>query len=393
MRISWVSFLNLDADLCKTRELEILKALADRGHATTLVATASRRDFKIKGSRVNLIAVPMKFAPLVSNILYTVFLIIFLPIHILFSQPDFIVMDPSISVLGSIPSLIFSRFTRTNFVLDIKSTPVEVKGIRPKLAAFWFNISVLIAKLMFQGIEIVTPMMKTELCQKFDIDPQTVGVWTNGVPINLFNPKTSLAESATLRKELDLSNRFVVFYHGVFSASRGLTETVDAIQILKQKYPEIMFFLLGTGSIVSSLENSIKQKNLQDNIIIHYPVPYEEVPKFIGLSDVCIVPLPNISYWKFQSPLKLMEYLAMEKVVLATDIPAHKLVVGDKKCCIYLRFINPSEIAKSVEYAYINKTNLGSWGKIGRKIVEENYTWDKVAEEVENYFGQLVTVC
>ena len=336
-KVSWVSYLNLDTDLHKTRELEILKALADKGHATTLVATISRRYFKMKDSRTKIISVPIRSAPLVSHVLYTGFIFLFLPFYVLVSKPDLILMDPSISVIGSIPSLLFSRFSRTKFVLDVKSTPVEVKGFSAKLAEFWFNISVLIAKMMFNGIVSVTPMMKSEVCRKFNIDQQSVDVWTNGVPINLFNPQSSLIESTELRKELGLTDKFVVFYHGVLSASRGLTETAEAIQIVKQKYPEVTFFLLGAGPIISILESLINQKNLQNNVIIHNPVPYKEVPKFIGLSDVCIVPLPNVSYWRFQSPLKLLEYLAMEKVVLATDIPAHRTVAGDKKCCIYLR--------------------------------------------------------
>ncbi len=388
-RVSWVSYLNLDTDLHKTRELEILKALAEKGHATTLVATISRRYFKMKDSRTKLISVPIRSAPLVSHVIYTAFLFFFLPIYILVSKPDFIVMDPSISVLGSIPSVLFSRFSRTKFVLDIKSTPVEVKGLSAKLAEFWFNISAVVAKMMFQGIDAVTPMMKAEVCRKFNIDRRTVGVWTNGVPISLFNPQSSLMESMKLRKEFGLTDKFVVFYHGGFSASRGLTETVEAIQIVKQKYPQVALFLLGTGPIISSLENLIKQNNLQNNVIIHNPVPYEEVPKFIGLSDVCIVPLPNISYWRFQSPLKLLEYLAMEKVVLATNIPAHRAVTRDKKCCVYLRSIDPSEIAKSIEYSCLNETKLDDWGKIGRKIVKDHYTWDKVAEEVEHYFCRI----
>lgn len=362
-----------------------MKALAGKGHATTLVGTISRSYFKTNDPRINLVSVPIRRVPLISNVFYTIFLLFFLPIHILLVKPDIIIMDPTISVLGSIPGILFSRFSRTKFILDIKSTPVEVKGLKDKLAVFFFNISVLVAKMTFHGIAIVTPMMKEEVCRKFDIDQRKVGVWTNGVPVHLFDPGSSLAESTRLRRELGLANKFVVFYHGVFSASRGLTETVEAIQIIRQKYPEVALFLLGTGSIVSSLEDLIRQKSLQNNVILHDPVPYEDVPKFVGVGDVCIVPCLNSPYWNLQSPLKLMEYLAMEKVVLASDLPCNRTVIGDKKCCIYLRSSDPSEIAKSIEYAYTNVTRLGDWGKIGRMIVKDHYTWDKVAAEVEQF--------
>ena len=75
----------------------------------------------------------------------------------------------------------------------------------------------------------------------------------------------------------------------------------------------------------------------------------------------------------------------MEKVVLATDIPAHRVIMRNEKCCIYLRSVDPIEIAKSIEYAHVTEDKLSNWGKVGRKIVKGKYTWNKVAEEVEHF--------
>jgi glycosyltransferase involved in cell wall biosynthesis len=103
------------------------------------------------------------------------------------------------------------------------------------------------------------------------------------------------------------------------------------------------------------------------------------------MCDVGIIPLPDHPYWRFQSPLKLLEYLAMEKVVILTDIPAHRAVIGEAKCGVYISAVNPTKIAGAIEYAYLNKGNLEEWGKMGRKIVKEKYTWEKVAMDLENY--------
>jgi len=388
LRISWVSYLTLDEDLHKSREIEILKALGERGHITSLVGVISKRYFKTKDKRLKLISVPIRSAPLISHMIYTAFLFLFLPIHIKMEKPDLVIMDPTISVIGSIPSVLFSRFLKTHFVLDIKSTPVEVIGFSSKLADFWFNISVTIAKMMFSGIAIVTPMMKEEVCRKFNINEKCVTVWTNGVPTNLFDPQTCGVESTKLKQQLGLSDKFVILYHGVFSPTRGLSESIEAMEIVNQKYPQITLLLLGKGI---NLKDLIQQRKLQNNVILHDPVGFEEVPKFIGLTDLGLVPLPDNTSWRFQNPLNLLEYLAMEKVVLATDIPANRIVMNDEKCCIYLHSVNPVEIASSIENAYVNKDKLNAWGKSGRKIIEKNYTWDKIAEEVERYFSRIIS--
>jgi glycosyltransferase involved in cell wall biosynthesis len=157
------------------------------------------------------------------------------------------------------------------------------------------------------------------------------------------------------------------------------------MKLLKRTGLPIVLFLLGDGPAVDRLENLVQSATLQDMVIIHKPVDYSEVPKYIGISDVCIVPLPDHPYWRFQSPLKLLEYLAMEKVVIATDIPAHRSVMGEEKCGIYISSTEPEEIAKAIEYAYFNRENLEEWGKGGREIVKREYTWKKVARDLENF--------
>ena len=95
-------------------------------------------------------------------------------------------MDPELTVLSSIPTHLVSRFSKVKFVLDIRSTPVEVIGFRGHLKEFLFNVSVLVAKRLFKGIAVVTSSMKAEVCRKFDLDQNKVGVWTNGVPTQSF---------------------------------------------------------------------------------------------------------------------------------------------------------------------------------------------------------------
>jgi glycosyltransferase involved in cell wall biosynthesis len=120
-------------------------------------------------------------------------------------------------------------------------------------------------------------------------------------------------------------------------------------------------------------------------VIIHDAVDYENVPKYISMSDVAIIPLPDMHYWRSQSPLKLMEYLAMKKVVIISDIPAHRAIIGGETCGIYLSSVKPIEIAKSIEHALQNKYRLREWGEIGRVIIQNGYTWQKVANDLNGY--------
>lgn len=381
----WVSFTILDVYLHKTALLHVLRKFAEFGHKPCLIALRSRNAYRIEDSPVRIISVPLRYVPLVSPVMFAIVLVLFLPVFIIVSSPDFIIFDPDVYVLSSLPGLLISKFKKVKFVLDVRTVPVETVGFRGFQRRFWFSASILLAKKLFDGITIITPLMKKKVCNDFDLNPDNVGVWTSGVSDSLFNPKNFIPDSAELKRKLGLTGKFVVFYHGVFSPTRGLTATIDALKILLPKYPDIVFFLLGTGPLASKLSALIQKEGLQGNVIIADPVDHSEVPKFISMCDIGIVPLPDHPYWRFQSPLKLLEYLAMEKVVVLTDIPAHRAVVGEAKCGIYISSVNPMEIAKAIEHVYFNKENLEEWGKIGREIVKREYTWEKVAGSLENY--------
>jgi glycosyltransferase involved in cell wall biosynthesis len=317
--------------------------------------------------------------------MYTTLLSIFLPFSIVKFNPDFVILEPDVFILSAFPGLLVSKIRKTKVVLDIRSIPVETVGFRGFMQKFWFSVSIAIAKKLFDGITIITPLMKREVCNQFHIDPARVGVWTTGVSDNLFDPDKFASDGAKLRKQFGLANKFVVFHHGVFSPSRGLQETVEAMNILQVKYPDVVLFLLGAGQATSELKNIVREKNLQSSVFIHDPVEHNEVPKFIAMADVCIVPLPFNAFWRFQCPLKLLEYLSMEKVVIATSLPSHRLIIGEAKCGIYMSSVNITEIAKAIEYAYNNKDKLIEWGKTGKKIIQERYEWGVVAKDLEKY--------
>ncbi len=117
-----------------------------------------------------------------------------------------------------------------------------------------------------------------------------MGVWTSGVSESLFNRENSISESVKLRKKFGLNGKFIVFYHGVFTPTRALKETVEAVKLLALNYSDIVFFLLGNGSSSESLKILIQREGLSKKIIIHDSVDQVEVPQFIGMCDVGLFP-------------------------------------------------------------------------------------------------------
>jgi glycosyltransferase involved in cell wall biosynthesis len=246
--------------------------------------------------------------------------------------------------------------------------------------------------MMFDGMTVITPMMRDEICHLFDVDKKWVGVLPGGISYEFLAYAEQNSDRAKLREKLGLSGRFVMIYHGALRMRNGgLIETLKAMSLLKSSHPDITFFMLTpkTPEGLRMLETTIKENAVQSNVKFLGPVDFSEVPRYISMSDVGIVPLPNIPEWRHQQPLKILEYMAIGKTIIVSDSPAHRALIGNNKNGIYVPHVTPQELAKAIEYAYNNREKLQEWGKIGKEIILEKYTWKKVNEDLIEYLSEL----
>lgn len=383
----WISSLVLDVYLHKTSRIEILSQLAKRGWNVYLVGTRSRNRVQFQSSGIRTVAVPSRDRPPISTAVYNLALLFFLPFYVTRIRPDFVVLEPNEHFFSFLPTRLLCRFRGVKTVLDIRSVPVtrDTQGSRGFRKMFVFDACMCIAKKSFDGITTITLSMKNDICKGFAIDRRQVGVWSSGASPTVFAPEKYIDDASKLKSTLGLSGKFVIFYHGVLSSKRGLEESIDAVSMARKENPEIVLFILGNGSTAGSLRTLVKSRMVQENVVIHDGVDYSEVPKYIAMCDVGIVPLPDLPYWRSQCPLNLLEYLAMKKPVIVSDIPANREIVGNGRFALYISSSKPEEIARALTSAYLNREELKRAGESARNVVTQKYNWKIAAESLASY--------
>jgi glycosyltransferase involved in cell wall biosynthesis len=379
--IVWLCSAVFGLDMVVSQE-EMTKYLSEYLGDVTLFS-ASQKTIRLKTSRGHFFFIPLHFVPLLTRLLYNIALALYMPFYIVIKKPDCIITDKDTAIIGSFLKQLMFR-PKFKVILDIRTTPLMgLDKFYDRYDPFSFSLAVRIAEKKFDGITIVSESMKKEVCYCYGIDPAAVGVWTSGVPTDLFNPEN--VDKKELRKTFNLGNKFVIFYHGSMSINRGIIETIRSIAILKEEFDDLVLFILGEDPIVPVLKKTAKDLGIDDKVVFHNRVPYHDVPRYIAMSDVGVVPLPNIENWRNQSPLKTLEYLSMQKVIIATDIPANREIAGDSKCVIYVPSSDPDKIANGIKFAYENRENIEKWGALGRIIVGRKYDWKKISKNFGDY--------
>ena len=389
-RIAWICYsriLESTVHLSGSERIERLRTLSEEGNEAYLIAGKFRKELFQGNQKLHLISIPLKYSPIISPVLYGIALFFFLPFYLVKIRPDFLISD-----VEAAPSLVWmpilSRLLWFKAILDVRSTPVGTKA-RNKI---FFMVSVHIAKAMFDGMTIVTPMMREEICQAYGINPEWVGVLPNGISNDFLVPEQLGRDRIELREKFGFSERFVVMYHGSLNRrSGGLIESIEAIGLVKKEHPDIVLFMLGSAraQTLLTLKEAIDKNGVIDNVFLYGPVDFHSVPRYIAMSDVGLVPLKNIPTWRYQQPLKLLEYIAMKKTVIVSESPAHRSVIGATRNAIYASQVNSTELARAIKYAYNNRNMLEEWGKLGYELILKKYVWKKVNECLTTYLLKI----
>ena len=125
---------------------------------------------------------------------------------------------------------------------------------------------------------------------------------------------------------------------------------------------------------------------MEDKIILAGKQPYDNIPKFIASSDICLLPAYKNEVMKNIVPIKMYEYMAMRKPVIATSLPGIMKEFGKDNGVIYVD--RPEDVLKKA-IELIENNRIEEEGKKARKFVEK-YSWDNIVDEFEKVLEKVI---
>jgi len=206
---------------------------------------------------------------------------------------------------------------------------------------------------------------------KQGLPPEKVITAHDGIDYQEFQkPRTKQQAREQLQFPLD---KKIVTYTGRLYKNRK----IENIIALAERFKEAIFLVVGGPNNQS---NSFKQvalsKNI-DNIIFTGQIPHEQVSDYLFASDILLAlwssEVPTINYC---SPLKLFEYMAAERIIVAHGFPTIKEVLTHDKNAILVKPDSIDDLIAKTEEA-LNLTNETSMANHACKLVMEKYTWQK----------------
>jgi glycosyltransferase involved in cell wall biosynthesis len=176
----------------------------------------------------------------------------------------------------------------------------------------------------------------------------------------------------------------VVLYGGTFASYQGLAQLIQAIPLVRAQVPEATFVLVGAENGSGAAVRAQGAALLQSGALhIIDRQPRHEIPGYLGLADVLVSPR---SYGG-NLPLKIFDYLAAGRPIVATDIPTHRTVLNEDRA----ELVAPqtADIARGIVRLLRDPERAARLARAGRRYAEEHLGWSQFVESLGRFYEDV----
>jgi len=183
------------------------------------------------------------------------------------------------------------------------------------------------------------------------------------------------------------ANGLVVGYVGSFIPYHRLDLLVRAAVRLNASDPSLRFLLVGDGAERPRIEQLIARSGLSERFVLTGRVPHDEIAGVVAGMDIAVMPGSN----DWGSPVKIFEYMAMGKPVIAPRVGPIEEVITHGRNGLLFGPGSLEELAGMVEVLARDDRLRTALGEQARADVLERHTWRRNAERVLEALSQRVS--
>jgi glycosyltransferase involved in cell wall biosynthesis len=188
------------------------------------------------------------------------------------------------------------------------------------------------------------------------VQKRNIIVAPDGVDLEKFRISDTRAE---IRKSLELNrDNKIVMYAGSRQAWKG----------------------------VETLEKAASKLREAEVLIISNK-PHNKIPLYLVAADVLVIPnsAKDDMSKLYTSPMKLFEYMASRKPIIASDIPSLREILDDS-CAYFFEPDNPDDLANKIEYALKHGEESTEKAEEALSRVSK-YSWHNRAENILKFIN------
>jgi spore coat protein SA len=241
-------------------------------------------------------------------------------------------------------------------------------------------------------INTVSKYIANTVTARFPSAEKKLRVVYSGVDSNIYKPVWStegLSYRNQLKRKLGLQDHKVVLFVGRLSVKKGVDVLLKAMDQVMRTNPKTALVIIGSKWYGKNEEDDYTKSlrslsaNLAGPIVFTGFIRPAEIPQYFTLGDVFVC----ASQW--MEPLARVHYEAMAAglPIITTNRGGNAEVVADYGNGFVIDdYSNPAVMAQKISYLLSHEAEALKMGGSGRRLAEQRYTWERVANDVLQAF-------
>jgi Glycosyltransferase len=174
----------------------------------------------------------------------------------------------------------------------------------------------------------------------------------------------------------------VVLYSGTFEPYQGLAELIAAIPLVRQRVPEATFVFVGAERTESELATAAGHIESGALRVVDRQ-PRHEMPAYLAMADVLV----SARAYGGNLPLKIFDYLAASRPIVATDIPTHRTVLSEERAVLVAP--RTEALADGILTVLRDPARAAGLAAAARQYAKTHLGWGRFVEAVADLYDEV----
>lgn len=185
----------------------------------------------------------------------------------------------------------------------------------------------------------------------------------------------------------------VLLYIGTLADWQGLDIVIKALpKILEQRAVRLHIVGRGRSRQRKILSKQIRKLGVEGSVFVQPAIPHHEIPALIAESDICVAPLGlnDRNVTQGACPIKVLEYMAAGRPLLASNIPIVRELVREDMDALLFSPNDPDDLARQT-LALLNDLELSK--RLARSASERalsKFTWHESQKKLGKVYEKLL---
>jgi glycosyltransferase involved in cell wall biosynthesis len=230
---------------------------------------------------------------------------------------------------------------------------------------------------------VVTTQAAAQAYEDMGVPRRRILVCPNGVDVNRFVCSEPRDE---IRRSLGLPlGKTIVGFCGHLYPGRGIKELLECATRLDH-----IFFIIvgGEPADIRRCKKKAQELGLGNVRFVGF-VSQFEVPNYLLASDILVMPYTKATpSHEYMSPMKMFDYLASGRAIVATDFPVIREVLHDSQNAVIVPSGSGGELALGIQWLVDHPKSAEKLGGQARRDAKQ-YSWENRVRRIVTWMREM----